>query len=129
MSDSQARGLLTANGIPVVSSGNCITRSNPTCTSLDQIYSGTIYGIIAFKKGSTCAVTVTGGTEVGHSTGYTHSHYNGYKIDISLTPCVDRFIPAYFTYIGIRGDGARQYKNSRGDVYAKESNHWDITYY
>ncbi|NOK58675.1 MAG: hypothetical protein GFH27_549301n295 [Chloroflexi bacterium AL-W] len=128
MSDSQARSLLRANGIPVVSSGNCTDRYNPRCTSLEQINSGTINGIIAFKNGSTCPVTVTGGTETGHSSG-TYSHWNGYKIDIALSSCVDRFIPAYFTYIGTRGDGAPMYRNSRGDVYAKESNHWDILYY
>jgi len=69
MSDAEARNLLKANGIGIYSSGNCTNRYNETCTSFEQIWSGTINGVINFKKGTGCAVTVTGGTETGHSGG------------------------------------------------------------
>ncbi|GAA0515959.1 hypothetical protein [Deinococcus depolymerans] len=128
LSDATARSRVTAAGIPVVSSGNCSVRSNASCTSLEQIYSGTIDGIITLKQASGCAVNITGGTEVGHASG-TYSHYNGYKVDTSITTCVSNYITANFTYIGVRGDGAPQYRSAAGNIYARESNHWDILYY
>ncbi len=90
-------------------------------------------------------MTVTGGTvrwiiqyfllfdyslhkqETGHGRG-THSHSNGYKIDISLNPCINSYITKQFSHIGKRGDGAALYKASSGNVYAKEGNHWDIAF-
>lgn len=134
LSQAQAYSIVHGAGIAVYSSGNCTNRSNPACTSLDQINSNTILtsdnqsGIVAFKRFSGCAVTITGGTEVGHASG-TYSHYNGYKVDISHTSCVDGYIKSAFTYIGLRGDGAPLYKSSRGNLYANEGSHWDITFF
>ncbi len=128
LSDSAARAQVTSVGIPVVSSGNCSTRSVSTCTSLEQVNSGTINGILTLKRGSGCALNITGGTEVGHASG-TYSHYNGYKLDTSITTCISNYITSNFTYIGVRSDGAPQYKSAAGNIYAKESSHWDILYY
>ncbi|HET8842455.1 MAG TPA: peptidoglycan-binding protein [Ktedonobacteraceae bacterium] len=128
LSQSQAASMLHNAGVAVSSSGNCSTRSNAHCTSLDQIRAATINGVIAFKNHSGCAVTVTGGTEVGHASG-TYSHYNGYKVDISHTSCVTNYIHSHFTYKGLRGDGAPMYDDASGNRYADEGNHWDITYY
>lgn len=130
LSDAEARAMLTNAGIPVVSSGNCTDRNTSTCTSLEQIRRNTINGTIKFKQASGCAVTVTGGTETGHSGG-TYSHWNGYKIDISRTTCVTNYIKANYTFIGNRGDGAPQYKDAAGNIYADEYwlNHWDNLYY
>eukprot|EP00002_Diphylleia_rotans_P009909 TRINITY_DN2026_c0_g1_i1.p2 TRINITY_DN2026_c0_g1~~TRINITY_DN2026_c0_g1_i1.p2 ORF type:complete len:153 (+),score=24.20 TRINITY_DN2026_c0_g1_i1:55-513(+) len=128
MTHSSAYSKLQQNGITVSSSGNCSDRNNPTCTSLEQINCATIDGIIRFKTQSGCPTNVTGGTETGHSGG-TYSHWNGYKIDISLSSCNQNYIPANYKFIGYRGDGAAQYQSSNGNIYAKEGNHWDITYY
>jgi hypothetical protein len=65
--------------------------------------------------------------EVGHAGG-AQSHANGFKIDISLNSCVNSYITGAFPFIGYRGDGAAQYRAASGNVYAKESNHWDITF-
>ncbi len=65
--------------------------------------------------------------ETGHAGG-TYSHSNGYKIDISLNTCINSYITKQFPFIGNRGDGAAQYKASSGNIYAKEGNHWDITF-
>lgn len=124
----EAARRLNAAGISISSSGNCSDRNNSSCTSLDMVRVNAISGTIAFKQASGCAVTVTGGTEVGHSSG-TYSHYNGYKIDISLSSCVTNYIQNNYTYIGVRGDGAAQYRDASGNIYAKESNHWDNLYY
>jgi hypothetical protein len=128
LSQGQAASQLSSAGITWSSSGGCTTRSNSTCTSFDQINQETVSGVITFKQASGCAVTITGGTEVGHSDG-TYSHYNGYKVDVSPTTCVSNHITSTYSYSGTRSDGAEMYTAPSGNVYARESNHWDITYY
>ena len=130
LSDATARSRVRAAGIPVVSSGNCSNRNIKTCTSLEQVNSGTIDGILTLKRASGCAITITGGTETGHSNG-TYSHWNGYKLDISKGSCIGNYIRNTFTRISNRGDGAPRYKSAAGNIYADEywANHWDILYY
>ncbi len=127
LSQASAASQLSASGITWSSSGGCTTRSNPTCTSFSQINQSTVSGAKTLKSASGCAMNITGGTEVGHASG-TYSHYNGYKIDISKSTCLTNYIHN-FTYIGLRGDGAPQYKSGAGNIYADEGSHWDITYY
>jgi hypothetical protein len=95
MSDSAARSKITGVGITVKSSGNCNNRNvqhhhhqhqptlvslaadipsdclvqNSKCTSLDQVNSGTVDGIMTLKKASGCSIIITGGTETGHASG------------------------------------------------------------
>jgi hypothetical protein len=115
-------------GIGIRSSGGCYDRMKRGCTSLDGARPNTISGILSLKKGSGCPVTITGGTEIGHATGM-YSHGNGYKLDIAFNSCIDPYITKGFSYMGYRSDGAIQYKSAAGNVYAKEGNHWDITFY
>lgn len=143
LTHTQAVSKLIVGDVLWTSTDNCDSRYISTCTSFDGIWSGTIDGVVNFRKGSTCPVIVTGGTEVGHETafGYPYTHEQGYKIDIKRTDCVTNFITRYFTYAGIRAlvqkdkygntYQAKMWKNSRGDVYADEwwANHWDILYY
>jgi uncharacterized membrane protein len=128
LTDSQAASQLSAVGITRVSSGGCTSRSGSTCTSYEQINQETVSGIKTFRSISGCAITITGGTEVGHAGG-TYSHYNGYKVDVSPTTCVSSYITGHYSYSGTRSDGAALYTAPSGNVYARESNHWDITYY
>ncbi|MGW2021824.1 hypothetical protein [Streptomyces decoyicus] len=127
LTHAQAASKLRAAGITWTSSGRCSNRNNRRCTSFTRINSGTIKGIITFKRASRCAVTITGGTETGHASGR-YSHWNGYKVDISPTGCVTRYIKHTYRYAGKRGDGAPMYKSPTGNIYARESSHWDITY-
>ncbi len=128
LTDSQAASQLSASNITRSSSGGCTTRSNPTCTSYEQINQATVSGIKTYKSVSGCAVNITGGTEVGHASG-TYSHYNGYKVDISRSTCNDNYITSHYAYIGLRGDGYPMYQAASGNVYTNEGNHWDIVYY
>ena len=128
LSDASAASQLSASGIGRSSSGGCTDRNVATCTSYEQINQATVSGIKTFKSISGCAITITGGTEVGHASG-TYSHYNGYKVDVSPTTCVSSYITSHYSYSGVRGDGATLYTAPSGNVYARESNHWDITYY
>lgn len=128
LTDAQAASQLSAAGISRISTGGCTDRNVGTCTSYEQINQESVSGIITFKNASGCAVTITGGTETGHASG-TYSHWNGYKIDIRPTDCVSNHITSTYTYSGTRGDGAALYTAPSGNVYARESSHWDITFY
>ncbi len=128
LTQSQAAAQLSAHGITHSSSGGCTTRSNPTCTSYEQINQSTVSGVITYRSASGCAVNITGGTEVGHASG-TYSHYNGYKVDITRSTCNDHWITTAYTYIGLRGDGYPMYRAPSGNVYTNEGSHWDIVYY
>lgn len=128
LTDAQAATQLSASGITRVSSGGCTDRYGSTCTSYEQINQETVSGIKTFKSISGCAITITGGTEAGHASG-TYSHWNGYKMDVSPTTCVSNYITSHYSYSGVRSDGATLYTAASGNVYARESNHWDITYY
>ena len=123
LSDADARGQLSAAGISVSSSGGCSDRNNPTCTSLEQVNNDSIQGIKTLKSATGCAINVTGGTETGHADG-TYSHWNGYKLDISQSSCLNGYITGTFTYIG-----GNKYQSGSGNIYYDEANHWDITYY
>jgi hypothetical protein len=128
LSHSDATTRLRNAGITWSSSGGCSNRNNPTCTSFEQVNLTSIQGIVTLKSASGCAINVTGGTETGHASG-TYSHWNGYKLDISLYSCIGNYITSRFAYIGQRSDGAALYKSAAGNIYARESNHWDILYY
>jgi hypothetical protein len=123
LSHGDAASRLTSAGITWSSSGGCSNRNNATCTSFDQVNLATIQGAGVLKRASGCALHITGGTETGHASG-TYSHWNGYKLDFRFTTCLTNYITGTFTSIG--GD---KWKAASGNVYFKESNHWDVTYY
>ncbi|MEV0811267.1 hypothetical protein [Micromonospora sp. NPDC050200] len=128
ISHSSATSQLRAAGITWVSSGNCSDRYNSTCTSFEGIRQSTIDGIITFKRASGCAITITGGTEIGHASG-TYSHWNGYKVDIAKTTCVYNYISSAYTYMGYISGWGYQWRAPSGNLYTDEGNHWDILYY
>ncbi len=123
LSHSDATSRLRSSGITWSSSGGCSDRNNPTCTSFSQVNLSSIQGIQTLKSASGCAINVTGGTETGHASG-TYSHWNGYKLDTSLSTCLNNYIQGNFTSIG-----GSKWRSGSGNIYYKEGNHWDITYY
>ncbi|WP_344933605.1 hypothetical protein [Sphaerisporangium flaviroseum] len=126
----QAARRLRHAGLRWRSSGHCANRFRPSCTSLDSVRLGTLWGVVNLKRRSGCGIVVTGGTEVGHARGAV-SHGRGYKIDIEHNRCVDRYIRKKRKG-QVRGDGARLYYERRPQgytVYADEPSHWDITYH
>lgn len=125
---ADAASRFRAAGIGWRSSGNCSDRNRSTCTSFEQLNLDSALGAITLKKASDCALTITGGTETGHASG-TYSHWNGYKLDFDPTSCLSNYITHTFTRIANRGDGAAQWKAASGNIYARESNHWDVTFY
>ncbi|QIY58939.1 hypothetical protein HEP86_36295 [Streptomyces sp. RPA4-5] len=123
LTHAQATAKFRAAGISWSSSGGCSDRNNATCTSFDQIYAATVDGVITLKGATGCAINLTGGTETGHASG-TYSHWNGYKVDFSLSSCLTNYITGTFTSLG-----GSKWRSAGGNVYYKEGNHWDVTYY
>ena len=123
LTHAQATSRLRAAGITWSSSGGCSDRNNPTCTSFAQVNLPTIQGAVTLKGASGCALNVTGGTETGHASG-TYSHWNGYKLDYSLSSCLNNYVTSHFAYIG-----GSKWQSGSGNIYFRESNHWDVTYY
>ncbi|WP_156756295.1 hypothetical protein [Actinokineospora pegani] len=123
LSHSDAAARLRSSGIGISSSGGCSDRNTPTCTSLSQVNLATIQGAQTLKRASGCGLTVTGGTEVGHASG-TYSHWNGYKLDFSLSSCLTSYVKNNF-----RSIGGSKWQAASGNVYYLESNHWDVVFY
>lgn len=122
----QATQRLASERINIASTGNCSSRNNSACTSLDGIPVSAVDALIALqndlkKTCASCHFTVTGGTEVGHDT-----HGVGKSIvDLSSgDPRVNQYIknqignqsPALNTWYG---GGSNQY-------YFYEGNHWHV---
>ncbi len=124
--DCQASYASVLPGINVSSSGNCCDRNNGSCTSLAGMSAATISQIVNVKN--RCgATTVTGGTEVGHSSeGGAGSHSSGVKVDIgqNVISCI----------LGTNGSasvnppsfGQSQVRDRCGNIYTWEGNHTDI---
>lgn len=91
-------------------------RTKPSCTSLDGIFSGTIDGVNNLKKQSGASILITGGTETGHASG-THSHANGFKVDLEKNTKLNNFIKNTFKRIANRGDGFPQWQDTAGNLY------------
>ncbi len=132
LSELNARNFLEqANSDPskprIEVNGTCTTSS---ChTRLEGIKQSTLEEAIAFRDACGCAVTITAGTEYGHSTRGSVTHGNGYKFDMRLTPQAESYIASSgrFTRDGTRSDGAQIWrKNGSNATYYRESNHWDV---
>jgi hypothetical protein len=123
LTHAQATTRLRAASITWSSSGGCSDRNRPNCTSFDQVNLTTIQGAETLRSASGCALNVTGGTETGHASG-TYSHWNGYKLDFSLSTCISNYIRNNFSSIG-----GNKWESGAGNIYFLESNHWDVTYY
>lgn len=123
LTHADATARLRSSGITWSSSGGCSDRNNPRCTSFSQVNLTSIQGAQTLKRATGCALNVTGGTETGHASG-TYSHWNGYKLDYSLSSCLSNYIRGTFTSIG-----GNKWRSGSGNIYYLESNHWDVTYY
>ncbi|MEU9575321.1 hypothetical protein AB0D62_36860 [Streptomyces massasporeus] len=134
LSHAKASANLKAAGIRWTSQGKCSDRNNPDCTSFEGIRGATVNGAIALSQSSRCAITVTAGTERGHSTRSKYSHWNGYKLDFRRTRCLTDWIRDRDNAqrIGDRErDRAPQYQgtlNGRTVIYADEKDHWDVLF-
>ncbi|MDP2669319.1 MAG: hypothetical protein Q8P07_05865 [bacterium] len=129
LTEAEARKQLADAGITdadIKSTGNCSDKTKSNCTSLDGMQQSTINEMIAFKNACTgCAMTITGGTEVGHEAGAC-SHSNGCKFDMGKNTKVDSYITTHYTPIVPPSFGTSQYRAPDGYIYTNEGNHWDV---
>ena len=132
LNESTARNFLLQDGIAVnknaCPAGVRFQDVQGGCTTLGGIKQSTLDAVAAFKDAcvqynSGCTVTITGGTELGHTAGHT----TGDKVDIAATSQVTSFIRSKYTLAGTRADGAILYKSPNGTVFADEGNHIDTT--
>jgi hypothetical protein len=71
------------------------------------------------------AITVTGGTESGH-TSAAYSHANGYKFDPRLESGHGSFIQNHFRYEGKNSRFSEIYISPFGTQYGLEGDHWNV---
>jgi len=119
LSQDQAEDILKDGGVEV-----------KVGVKLEGVRTKTLNEVVNTKQACGCEVVVTSATGGSHASGE-YSHANGYKIDLRLGSAVSGYIKNNYTYIGTRGDGARQYQAPSGAVYAEEASaeggpHWDI---
>ncbi len=68
LTHEEAAELLNQSDIGISSSRSCSYQNDPDCTSLNGIPASTINSLTAIKRDCPqCSITVTGGTETGHS--------------------------------------------------------------
>jgi hypothetical protein len=78
---THAAAVAQLSGVPVVSSGSCTDRNNPSCTSLDGIQPSTLDVVKQISQVcADCNLRVTAGTEVGHTNA---CHQSGTCVDIN----------------------------------------------
>ncbi|MEU2247421.1 peptidoglycan-binding protein [Streptomyces sp. NPDC019224] len=136
LTHAQAMALLRPVGITTSSSGGCDNRNNRDCTSLDDIRSDSIRGVIALRKASGCPVVITGGTEYGiHDEEIPKAHTKGYKLDLRIDTCITNWIKNTQRRDGYREADPRwrgKFSNIAIEyVYeapTKGAVHWDITF-
>ena len=130
-SDQQARSDLAAAGIGVnktcQDSSSCSVSGGQTC--LNGLQSSTISGVEAIKQNCTgnCDVTITGGTECGHSSG-TYSHGNGYKTDLRPNADLNNYIQQQGCNTTPQDTNCT---GQDGNIYRYETAggaHWDVCY-
>lgn len=107
-----------------------INKSAPA-TEVNGLRQATIDGVVGFQKDLGSPVTITGGSEAGHEAGPT-SHAKGYKVDIRDTTAVNNYISSNYKSVDIaktgRKDISAAYTDRKGNMYYKESDHWDVCY-
>jgi peptidoglycan hydrolase-like protein with peptidoglycan-binding domain len=120
---AQAKAKLRQAGITWRSSKNCENKYKNGCTSFQGIRKTTVDGVVSLKRASRCTIVITGAAEIPpHTTRGNHTHGKGYKVDVALNRCINRYIPSHARKIS----SAKWVAGSV--VYFRESNHWDITY-
>ncbi|WP_406283990.1 peptidoglycan-binding protein [Streptomyces sp. NBC_00209] len=120
---SQAKAKLRQAGITWRASKRCEDKNRNGCTSFQGIRRTTVDGVIDLRHASHCWIVITGAAEIPpHKTEGAYTHGKGYKVDIALGDCINKYIVNH-------SRTTRGSKRVAGTVeYLREGNHWDITY-
>jgi len=123
------RASLEAKGIATYA-GPCSSGQTTGCVNLNGLQSISQDGIAALKTacGTTCALTITGGTEGGHNGGT--SHTDGVALDVRHNAGLDSFINTYqIPGSLVKTDWGYQCTvkvNGRDTIFLDEGTHWHI---
>lgn len=136
--DTRIRNGLQAVGVDVNNTNMCVGTQKTGCTSVDGLNPNTISYIELMRQKYQSTVCTTGGPECrwvlsGGSEQHTGdgagTHAGGDKFDIRLSTVKENFVTKSngFTSIGPRSnDGAPQWRDGLGNIWAKEGDHWDV---
>src|SRR5690606_27363588 len=119
---------LAAAGIGI-NNAACAGSQTTGCTNVGGLRQATVSHLKILHEACTdCTIIITGGSEGGHAAG-PNSHENGYKVDIGTNGKFDAFLVSVLDEDGFRtgANGGPRYKDSCGNEYVNEGNHWDIT--
>jgi hypothetical protein len=112
------------------STNSCSDRTRTGCTSFEGMRGPTILAVLRLKLNTNCSITVSGGTETGHTTSVTNSHQNGYKADIFNNSCIDSWITQKPSYSNPNSSYPSYRDSTGGPIYNDERQtsqpHWDI---
>ncbi|MDO8240577.1 MAG: hypothetical protein Q7T51_01135 [Candidatus Moranbacteria bacterium] len=126
--EADVRQRLAGAGISVNRPNSCPVGQGTGCTSTAGLRESTINGLANLKTACNCNLTLTGGSEDGHASTTIYNHANGYKADLGLNSSLTSYVKNNYTPAGTRSDGAAMYKDTSGNIYAVEEDHWDICY-
>ncbi len=125
--EQQLREELAAAGIKInkncVEPSSCSVSGGQTCVA--GLQQTTIDGVKTIKQNSNCDITITGGTECGHSTSGTYNHANGYKTDLRPNSCLNNYIAQQGCTTAMVNQNCR---GKDGNIYRYEVDHWDVCY-
>lgn len=126
------RESLKSSGVDTYA-GPCAEGQTKGCVNLNGLRDSTIYGITTLKKTTGGNITITGGTEDGHSS--TGGHSDGRSLDVRYESKLDQYVFK---------NGGTPLKTNKGDLYRdvvidnkgtkanflRETNpeHWHITF-
>lgn len=125
LTQAEAEAILAGHPIEVTSSGTCIDRNVPTCTSLSGIRPTTLERIIAFQEEVGQLVVITGATETGHDMRLQYTHWDGYKLDLSTqNETINSYIRNNYEPLG-----GNKWRDPYGNVWYRHGpvDHWDVT--
>ncbi|MEF3691869.1 MAG: hypothetical protein V3574_02300 [Candidatus Moraniibacteriota bacterium] len=133
LSEQEVRSVFSESGISI-NNNACNPGQTSGCTDVGGLREYTISSVVVLRElcGASCEVVITGGSEGNgiHNESGTYNHINGYKVDLRPNPELNNYIETTFTKIPEpRSDGAIGYRDSSGNTYYLEGNHWDVTYY
>ncbi|ORX65405.1 hypothetical protein K493DRAFT_137253, partial [Basidiobolus meristosporus CBS 931.73] len=76
----------------------CVVKSE-NCVSLDGIRNETVQGLVSFFLTTKCNISLIGGTEAPGSESK-YSYKDGFKVDMELNPCLEKYVTTNLTFIG-----------------------------
>ncbi|ORX92091.1 hypothetical protein K493DRAFT_142459, partial [Basidiobolus meristosporus CBS 931.73] len=74
------------------------------CVSLQGLRNETTQGLVSFVKSTKCGISLIGGTEVSTSEPK-YSYNDGFKVDMELNPCLEKYLTTNLTFIGNQQNG------------------------